>query len=144
MGEVPPLGGSFAFSPQARVGYFQQDLLWDDPERTPLQIVSDRYPELTQKEVRQLLARCGISRRHAQQSAGTLSGGEQAKVKLCLLTRQPCNFLILDEPTNHLDENAKSALQQALTEFPGTVLLVSHEEAFYRDWIHQVISLEEM
>lgn len=144
MGELPPLGGGFAFSPQAQVSYFQQDLLWDDPERTPLQIVSDRYPELTQKEVRQLLARCGISRRHAQQSAGTLSGGEQAKVKLCLLTRQPCNFLILDEPTNHLDENAKSALQQALTEFPGTVLLVSHEEAFYRDWIHQVISLEEL
>lgn len=143
MGEIPPLGGSFSFSPQARVGYFRQDLVWDDPERTPLQIVSDRYPELTQKEVRQLLARCGISRRHAQQSAGTLSGGEQAKVKLCLLTRQPCNFLILDEPTNHLDENAKFALQQALAEFPGTVLLVSHEEAFYRDWVRRVLSLEQ-
>ena len=64
------------------------------------------------------------------QPVGSLSGGEQAKVKMCLLTLIPCNFLILDEPTNHLDAQAKEALKEALINFPGTVLLVSHEEGF--------------
>ena len=79
------------------------------------------------------------SQKHAAQEIGTLSGGEQAKVKLCLLSLTPCNFLMLDEPTNHLDAQAKAALQKALAEFPGAVLLVSHEEAFYRDWAEKII-----
>lgn len=66
------------------------------------------------------------------QSIGTLSGGEQAKVKICLLTLTPCNFIIMDEPTNHLDIQAKQALRIALKEFKGTVLLVSHEPAFIK------------
>ena len=69
--------------------------------------------------------------------------GEQAKVKMCLLTLTPCNFLILDEPTNHLDIQAKESLKTALCNFPGTVLLVSHEEAFYRDWTQRVIHIEK-
>lgn len=71
-------------------------------------------------------------REHAMQSIGTLSGGEQAKVKICLLTLTPCNFIIMDEPTNHLDIQAKQALRIALKEFKGTVLLVSHEPAFIK------------
>lgn len=78
------------------------------------------------------------------QAVGTLSGGEQAKVRLCLLTMRPCNFLIMDEPTNHLDVQAKAALQSALADFPGTVLLVSHEEAFYRKWVQRVINIEKV
>lgn len=89
------------------------------------------------------MAGCGILSEHARQAIGTLSGGEQAKVKLCLLTLTACNFLILDEPTNHLDQLAKAALQEALREFPGTVLLVSHEEAFYRGWTDKVIQIEK-
>ena len=77
------------------------------------------------------------------QMAGTLSGGEQAKVKMCLLTLTPCNFLIMDEPTNHLDVQAKEALKTALSTFAGTVLLVSHEEAFYRDWTQRIINIEK-
>ena len=69
--------------------------------------------------------------------------GEQAKVKMCLLTLIPCNFLIMDEPTNHLDVQAKEALKSALMDFAGTVLLVSHEEAFYREWAQRVISVEK-
>ena len=75
------------------------------------------------------------------QMAGTLSGGEQTKVKLCLLTLSPCNFLILDEPTNHLDIQAKDSLQAALKSFPGTILLVSHEESFYRSWANRIIHI---
>ena len=95
------------------------------------------------KDVRRNLTSCGISREHALQPIRTLSGGEQAKVKMCLLTLTPCNFLILDEPTNHLDIQAKESLKTALCNFPGTVLLVSHEEAFYRDWTQRVIHIEK-
>ena len=89
------------------------------------------------------LALCGISSKHALQPIGTLSGGEQAKVKMCLLTLRPCNFLILDEPTNHLDLRAKEALKAALSKFSGTVLLVSHEENFYKEWAQRVIHMEK-
>ena len=67
---------------------------------------------------------------------------EQAKVKLCRLTLTPSNLLLLDEPTNHLDELAKDALKEALAAYEGTVILVSHEERFYRDWTDKVISME--
>lgn len=77
------------------------------------------------------------------QSIQLLSGGEQAKVKICLLTLTPCNFLILDEPTNHLDAQAKIALKEALIHFSGSVLLVSHEESFYSGWTQRVISIEK-
>ena len=115
----------------------------EDTARTPIQIVSDSYPDMVMKEVRKALALCGISSKHAMQPVGTLSGGEQAKVKMCLLTLKPCNFLILDEPTNHLDIQAKDALKTALVEFAGTILLVSHEETFYREWADRVIDIEK-
>lgn len=79
------------------------------------------------------LARYGISNKLGMQPIETLSGGEQAKVKMCLLTMKPCNFLIMDEPTNHLDIQAKESLRTALSQFSGSVLLVSHEEEFYLD-----------
>lgn len=141
IGKIPLMNGHYKFSDQVTIGYFEQDLLWDDTGKTPIQIISDSYPELVMKKVRKSLAGCGISSKHAMQPIGTLSGGEQAKVKMCLLTLKPCNFLILDEPTNHLDVQAKDALKAALAEFPGTVLLVSHEENFYREWIQKVIVL---
>ncbi|MEG2417983.1 MAG: ABC-F family ATP-binding cassette domain-containing protein [Eubacterium sp.] len=140
LGQLPVLEGGFTLSPQVRLAYFEQDLAWENGERTPLQILADAQPKLPPKALRQNLARCGITSEHALQAISTLSGGEQAKVKLCLLTLTPCNFLVLDEPTNHLDTQAKAALQEALMTFPGTVLLVSHEEAFYKGWA-QPISL---
>lgn len=143
VGQIPALQGMYTFSEQVTVGYFQQDLVWTDGTQTPIQIVSNAHPGMAAKEVRKRLAQCGISSKHAMQQIETLSGGEQAKVKLCLLTMRPCNFLILDEPTNHLDVQAKEALQNALLEFPGTVLLVSHEEAFYRDWAQRVIPINK-
>ena len=135
--------GQFKFSDQVTLGYFEQDLIWDEPEQTPIQIVSNVHPDMVIKDVRKHLARCGISSKHAMQAIGTLSGGEQAKVKMCLLTLTPCNFLIMDEPTNHLDVQAKDALKSALMDFNGTVLLVSHEEAFYRDWTQRIINIEK-
>ncbi len=142
IGELPMLQGSFFFSKQVTIGYFQQDLTWEDKTRTPIQIVSDVYPSLTVKEIRKKLAQCGISSKHAMQAIESLSGGEQAKVKICILANKPCNFLILDEPTNHLDIQAKQALSEALVDFSGTVILVSHEELFYRELAQRVIDIE--
>ena len=84
--------GHFKFSDQVTLGYFEQDLIWDEPEQTPIQIVSNVHPDMVIKDVRKHLARCGISSKHAMQAIGTLSGGEQAKVKMCLLTLIPCKF----------------------------------------------------
>lgn len=141
LGQILALQGQFHFSDQVALGYYEQDFIWEDVTRTPLQILSDSYPALTEKEIRKNLSRCSISSKHAMQPVGTLSGGEQAKLKMCLLTLRPCNFIIMDEPTNHLDLLAKEALKSALSDFPGTVLLVSHEEKFYRDWAQRVIDI---
>ena len=141
--QIPSLGGDFHFSEQAKTGYFEQDLVWTDTMKTPIQIVSDAFPSLVIKDVRKRLAGCGITSKHAMQEIGTLSGGEQAKVKMCLLMMKPCDFLIMDEPTNHLDILAKESLKNALAEFEGTVLLVSHEESFYREWTQRVINIEK-
>lgn len=138
-GALPALDGRFRLAEQVRLGYFAQDLRWPIGTQTPLDIVCAQFPQMPQKIARRHLAQCGLAGERALQAIATLSGGEQAKVKLCLLTLTPCNFLILDEPTNHLDAFAKDALRQALIDFPGSVLLVSHEEAFYRGWVQKEV-----
>ena len=143
VGELPPLKGGFTLADTARIGYYEQESEWNGKDMTPLSALLDWFPHLTQKEARQHLAGCGIDREKAERQLSTLSGGEQAKVKLCRLTLMPSNVLILDEPTNHLDELAKEALKEALVKYEGTVILVSHEERFYRDWTDKVISMEK-
>lgn len=143
VGRLPAVAGSFRFAEQAVIGYYEQELAWDDDALTPIQVISERYPGLNANEIRRQLALCGVRGTHAAQAIGTLSGGEQSKVKLCLLLLAPCNVLILDEPTNHLDAAAKSALQDALAQFAGSVLLVSHEESFYKDWADRIVRLEQ-
>ena len=88
-------------------------------------------------KIEQVASGLGLTALGLARPIGAMSGG-QAKVKLCMLALRPCSFLILDEPTNHLDAQAKEALQTALAAFPGTVLLVSHEAPFYRDWAQRV------
>lgn len=144
LGQIKALQGKYSFSEQVVPGYYEQDFVWKDGNQTPIQIVAEANPSFLQKDIRKHLARCGISSEHAMQQIGTLSGGEQAKVKMCLLMLKPCNFLIMDEPTNHLDVQAKESLITALSEFSGTVLLVSHEEAFYQDWVEKIIDIEKL
>ena len=145
MGEIKPISGNFKFSETIKsIGYYEQDLKWEDPQDIPLNIISREFPKLTQKQVRKHLADCGIKREHVMQPISTLSGGEQAKVKLCKLILKPCNLLILDEPTNHLDADTKEELQKALTEFKGTVILVSHEASFYKDLATKVVNIENL
>lgn len=143
VGEIPALKGSFQFGEKTAVGYYEQDLHFGDGGKTPLDHLLDLFPKKTVKELRGALAKCGISAEHIDRSIATLSGGEQSKVKLCLLTLTPANFLVLDEPTNHLDAQAKDGLEKAIRDFKGTVLLVSHDPQFYRDWADRVIDIEE-
>ena len=78
------------------------------------------------------------------QAIGTLSGGEQTKVKMCLLLMQPYNFLIMDEPTNHLDDETKDGLKRALKTFRGNLILVSHEEGFYDGLADKILNVEAL
>lgn len=142
VGMIPPLAGKYEFSDQVKIGYYEQELNWEDSSRTPFQLVGDYYPGMNKKEIRRALAQCGVKNDHAIQEIGTLSGGEQSKVKLCLMILTPCNFLILDEPTNHFDAQTKDALILALRNFKGSIIVVSHEEKFYRDWADKVIQIE--
>ncbi|PTC10370.1 ABC-F family ATP-binding cassette domain-containing protein [Bacillus wiedmannii] len=142
VGRIPAIAGYFRFSEQIQIGYYEQDLNWDNGAMTPLQIISEQFPKLNVKEIRKHLAQCGVKDKNVSQAISTLSGGEQSKVKLCILILSPCNFLILDEPTNHLDAEAKEALRNALIRFKGSILLVSHEENFHRDWADNIFNIE--
>lgn len=142
VGIIPSVSGQFRFSEQAKIGYYEQDLTWEDDSLTPIQILSEAYPSMTEKDIRKHLSLCGIKEAHVRQSIRTLSGGEQSKVKLCRFILSASNVLIMDEPTNHLDAETKDALQLALKQFAGCVILVSHEPAFYQGWADRVFHIE--
>lgn len=144
LGEIPVFEGTANFGDAVKIGYFNQDLVWDDANQTPLQTIQNIDPLLEPKTIRQKLARAGINAANAMQPLNLLSGGEQTKVKLCILELHPSNFLILDEPTNHLDDETKDALRQALISYPGNMILVTHEASFYRGWVDQIIDVETL
>lgn len=97
-----------------------------------------KVPSKTQYEVRSALAKCGLTTKHIESKVCVLSGGEQAKVRLCKLINEETNILILDEPTNHLDVEAKDELKRALKEYKGSILLVCHEPEFYKDVVTDI------
>ena len=96
------------------------------------------FPGFSQYEVRSALAKCGLTTKHIESQVRVLSGGEQAKVRLCKLINRESNILLLDEPTNHLDVDAKDELKRALKEYRGSILLICHEPEFYADIVSDV------
>ncbi|MFD2445579.1 ABC-F family ATP-binding cassette domain-containing protein [Bacillus sp. CGMCC 1.16607] len=143
IGELTPFNGSVSFGQNVKPAYFAQE--WNTTSNeTPLEYIWSKHETMTQKEVRQALARSGLKTEHIFQPLHSLSGGEQTKVRLCQLILEKSNWLILDEPTNHLDLLAKESLANALQQYEGTILLVSHEPDFYKDWVSQVWNLEQM
>ncbi|MDR1392023.1 MAG: ATP-binding cassette domain-containing protein [Clostridiales bacterium] len=140
--EKPAISGWFQFSDHVKINYFEQSLNWPQSNLTPLEIISEKFPKLSQQQIRKTLAQCGISAKNAMQSVITLSGGEQSKVKLCILVNTKSNFLILDEPTNHLDADAKTILKEQLKNWQGNLILISHEKKFYEDLIDDIIKLK--
>ena len=141
LGIIPSLGGSFSFNEKIKIGYFSQ-VENPDLSVTPVQLIAREHPELKPVEIRSLLARCGVKSNLAIRPLKELSGGEEAKSRLCLLTIAKTNILVLDEPTNHLDVIAKDALKQAIDEYEGVVILVSHEKDFYEDIVDYIIKLD--
>lgn len=130
VGAIPPLGGKFFFHPFVKIGYVEQDLVFPRPEENAISYFNARFPRYDMKKTRAALAAAGIKNDLATKPISDLSGGEQVRVKLTLLMNTQSNILILDEPTNHLDVRAKAALKKALIEYPGAIILVSHEKEF--------------
>jgi ATPase subunit of ABC transporter with duplicated ATPase domains len=142
LGIIPPVNGEIELGDYLCPGYFEQESSRNNTQ-TALEEIWNAYPGLSNYEARQALARCGLTNEHISSKMMVLSGGENAKVRLCKLMLQESNWLVLDEPTNHLDIDAKKELKKALEEFKGTVLLVCHEPEFYEDWITDVWNLEQ-
>ena len=134
---IPSLKGSCELGENLQIGYFEQEVKGDN-KTTCIDEIWAEFPSYTQYEVRSALAKCGLTTKHIESQVRVLSGGEQAKVRLCKLVNKETNILLLDEPTNHLDVDAKEALKQALIEYKGSILLICHEPEFYRDVVSQV------
>lgn len=132
LGIIQPLEGEVETGDFIDLGYFEQEA--EGSRQTPLEAVWDAFPALNQAEVRAALAKCGLTSKHIESQIQVLSGGEQAKVRFCLLMNRENNVLILDEPTNHLDVDAKEELKRALQAFKGSILMVCHEPDFYDGW----------
>lgn len=133
LGIIPPISGSVERGDYIELGYFEQEVVAGN-RQTPLEAVWDAFPALNQAEVRAALAHCGLTSKHIESQIQVLSGGEQAKVRFCLLMNRENNVLVLDEPTNHLDVDAKEELKRALKTYKGSILMVCHEPDFYEGW----------
>ena len=133
---IPPIEGDIQHDQFINVGYFEQEEIASD--KTALAEFWDTFPSLTNAEARAALAKCGLTTDHITSQMKVLSGGENAKVRLCKIMQSPANILVLDEPTNHLDIMAKEELAKAIKEFKGTVLLVCHEAEFYEGIVDEV------
>ena len=142
LGIIPPLSGEIEKDQYLEIGYFEQEVFGNN-DKTCLQEIWDTFPSWTQYECRAALAKCGLTTKHIESRIQVLSGGEQAKVRLCKLMNRDANILVLDEPTNHLDADAKNSLKQALLDYQGTVLMVCHEPDFYEGLATRVVDCTE-
>ena len=143
LGLTPALSGSVELGDYLSIGYFEQEMAPGNTT-TCLDEIWKEFPSYTQYQVRSALAKCGLTTKHIESQVRVLSGGEQAKVRLCKLINRETNVLLLDEPTNHLDVDAKEELKRALKAYKGSILLICHEPDFYeglatdvwdcRDW----------
>ncbi|MCI8284061.1 MAG: ABC-F family ATP-binding cassette domain-containing protein [Firmicutes bacterium] len=133
LGLIQPVSGSVEQGDHLNIGYFEQEMD-KDIKTTCIEEIWKEFPSYTQYEVRAALAKCGLTTKHIESLVRVLSGGEQAKVRLCKLINRESNVLLLDEPTNHLDQDAKTELRRALMEYRGSILIVCHEPDFYDGW----------
>jgi len=137
LGIIPALSGSVELGDYLEIGYFEQEMD-QSISTTCIQEIWNEFPGYSQYEVRSALAKCGLTTKHIESLVRVLSGGEQAKVRLCKLINRETNILLLDEPTNHLDVDAKAELKRALSAYKGSILMVCHEPEFYDGLATQV------
>lgn len=142
IGLVKPVSGDIKIGEYQELGYFEQEIK-ELSTNSVINEVWNEFQEYNKHQIRAALAKCGLTSKHIESPLCILSGGEQAKVRLCKLINKPTNILILDEPTNHLDVEAKRELKRALIKYEGSILLVCHEPEFYRDIITDLWNCEE-
>lgn len=130
LGLIKPLSGFVQLGENLATGYFEQEMP-KNINTTCLEEIWNEFPGFSQYEARSALAKCGLTTDHIESKCRVLSGGEQAKLRLCKLINRETNILLLDEPTNHLDVDAKDELKRALKEYKGSILMVCHEPEFY-------------
>ncbi len=142
LGLIKPLSGYAQLGDYLYIGYFEQE---SDTKNTStcIEELWKEFPSYTQYEIRSALAKCGLTTKHIESQVRVLSGGEQAKVRLCKLINKETNLLVLDEPTNHLDVDAKEELKRALKAYKGSILMVCHEPEFYEDIVTSVWDCSE-
>lgn len=137
LGLIKPISGEVEQGDFLSIGYFEQEMD-KNIQTTCIEEIWKEFPTYSQYEVRAALAKCGLTTKHIESLVKVLSGGEQAKVRLCKLINRESNVLLLDEPTNHLDQDAKDELRRALIEYKGSILMVCHEPDFYQGWATDV------
>jgi ATP-binding cassette subfamily F protein 3 len=142
LGQIPLDAGQVSFGSGVKVGYFDQMLSHLDPECEVADAVRPDHKQLNDQQRRDLLARFGVVGDMVFQKVSSLSGGERNRTSLALLAALDANLLILDEPTNHLDLWARDALEQALLDFDGTVIFVSHDRYFLNQVADHLLIVE--
>ncbi|MBS4761822.1 ABC-F family ATP-binding cassette domain-containing protein [Carnobacteriaceae bacterium zg-ZUI252] len=142
--QLPALGGHIHYGTNVSIGYYDQEQRRLNAHKDVLHEVWDDFPTINEKDIRQLLGGFLFSGDDVQKSIGLLSGGEKARVLLSKLALQHDNFLILDEPTNHLDLDSKEVLENALINFDGTILFISHDRYFINRVATRIIELSPM
>lgn len=141
LGQIPFLAGEARFGTNVETGYYDQDqhqLHWD---KTVIAEIWDEHPTMTEQNVRSALAAFLFDAEDIEKRVGDLSGGQKARLELTKLALRHDNFLILDEPTNHLDINSKEVLEDALADFDGTVLFVSHDRYFINELATSIVAI---
>lgn len=142
-GELPLLAGEIRLGANVEIGYYDQEQSHLNRSKTVLAELWDEYPGTQEKEIRTILGTFLFSGDDVLKPVAALSGGEKARLALAKLTMQKANLLILDEPTNHLDLDSKEVLENALIDYPGTLLFVSHDRYFINRIATQVVELDQ-
>ena len=140
-GVVAPDSGEVELGTKVQIGYYDQEHQVLHMDKTIFQELSDTYPYLTNTEIRNVLAAFLFTEDDVFQPIHTLSGGERGRISLAKLMLSNANFLILDEPTNHLDIVSKEILEQALKDYTGTILYVSHDRYFINQTATRILEL---
>ena len=143
VGEQHPTGGECQKGSRVIYGYYDQNISGLDESKTIFDEISDSFPTMTNGQIRSALGRFLFRGDEVFKVISKLSGGEKARVELAKLMLGKTNFLILDEPTNHLDIASKEALEDALLEYDGTMLVVSHDRYFINKLATQIFAMED-
>jgi ATP-binding cassette, subfamily F, member 3 len=141
--KIKPLSGNIEYGSNVTIGYYDQEQAELSSNKRVLNELWDDYPTKTEKEIRTILGNFLFSGDDVLKTVSTLSGGEKARLALAKLMLKKANFLILDEPTNHLDLDSKEVLENALIDYPGTILFVSHDRYFINRIATKVLELSK-